>query len=62
MQGISWTAINLEGESNHAGTTPMKLRKDAGFVAMKIGAYVRDLVTKMGGNQVGDCGNGRFWP
>ena len=33
VQGISWTEITIEGQSNHAGTTPMRLRRDAGYAA-----------------------------
>ena len=41
VQGISWTEVAVEGRSGHAGTTPMHLRRDAGLVAMAIGAGVR---------------------
>jgi N-carbamoyl-L-amino-acid hydrolase len=33
LQGISWQEITILGQSNHAGTTPMRLRRDAGYVA-----------------------------
>ncbi len=33
VQGISWTGVLVEGVSNHAGTTPMRLRHDAGYIA-----------------------------
>ena len=36
VQGISWHEIELRGQSNHAGTTPMHLRHDAGYVAAAI--------------------------
>ena len=29
VQGCRWLSVTLEGTSNHAGTTPMSLRKDA---------------------------------
>lgn len=35
VQGHSWWQIDIEGCANHAGTTPMQLRKDAGAVAMQ---------------------------
>lgn len=35
VQGHSWWQIDIEGCANHAGTTPMRLRKDAGAVAMQ---------------------------
>lgn len=56
VQGISWTEYTFEGVSNHAGTTPMRLRKDAGFAAMSVANHVREVAIKMGGNQVGTVG------
>lgn len=52
VQGISWTELTITGQSNHAGTTPMALRHDALFVAARIAAFLRDLATRYGGNQV----------
>ena len=31
VQGISWTELTITGQSNHAGTTPMSMRHDAGL-------------------------------
>src|SRR5262245_12838021 len=31
VQGISWTELTITGRSSHAGTTPMRLRRDAGL-------------------------------
>jgi beta-ureidopropionase / N-carbamoyl-L-amino-acid hydrolase len=56
VQGISWTEFTVKGVSNHAGTTPMRLRHDAGYFAMAVGAYVRELALKMGGDQVATIG------
>ena len=56
LQGISWQEISIVGQSNHAGTTPMRLRRDAGYTAAAIALYVRGLVGEMGGNQVGTVG------
>lgn len=56
VQGISWTEYTFEGVSNHAGTTPMRLRKDAGFAAMSVANHVREVALEMGGNQVGTVG------
>ena len=33
VQGISWTELTITGRSAHAGTTPMRMRRDAGYVA-----------------------------
>ena len=56
VQGISWTELILEGVSNHAGTTPMRLRRDAALGAMRIGCEARDLALRYGGNQVATVG------
>ncbi len=56
LQGISWQELTIVGQSNHAGTTPMYLRHDAGYAASAIAAFVRDLTRKMGGHQVGTVG------
>jgi N-carbamoyl-L-amino-acid hydrolase len=36
LQGISWQRITIEGEANHAGTTPMAMRRDAGVAAARV--------------------------
>ena len=41
VQGISWTELTITGQSNHAGTTPMAMRHDAGYAAAEIAAFVR---------------------
>ena len=56
VQGISWTEVTVEGQANHAGTTPMSYRHDAGYVAAETAAFVRRLVKEMGGAQVGTVG------
>jgi N-carbamoyl-L-amino-acid hydrolase len=33
LQGISWQRVTIHGQANHAGTTPMRLRSDAGLAA-----------------------------
>lgn len=56
VQGISWTEFTFTGTSNHAGTTPMRLRHDAGYAAMATATFVRELATRLGGDQVGTVG------
>ncbi len=41
VQGISWTELTISGRSAHAGTTPMRLRRDAGYVAAAIAVHAR---------------------
>src|SRR5258708_23061632 len=62
LQGISWQEVTIRGVSNHAGTTPMQLRHDAGYCAARIGVFVRDLATRMGASQVGTVGRVRLTP
>ncbi len=62
LQGISWTEFTIKGTSNHAGTTPMRLRHDAGYVAARLSTFVRDLANEIGGNQVGTIGSVKLFP
>lgn len=36
LQGISWQEITISGIANHAGTTPMDLRRDSGVAAAHV--------------------------
>ncbi|MDQ1436234.1 MAG: beta-ureidopropionase / N-carbamoyl-L-amino-acid hydrolase [Actinomycetota bacterium] len=56
VQGISWTELSIAGQSNHAGTTPMSMRHDAGYAAAAIATFVRGLATEMGPPQVATVG------
>lgn len=56
VQGISWQEVTIRGQSNHAGTTPMRFRHDAAFAAALITAAVRDIARDLGGDQVGTVG------
>src|SRR5882672_5844392 len=56
VQGISWTEYIVTGVSNHAGTTPMRLRRDAGYLAASVNLFARKLAWEMGGNQVATVG------
>jgi len=62
VQGIFWTELILKGNANHAGTTPMSMRRDAGYVAARINTYVRELTEIVGGSQVGTVGITSFFP
>lgn len=42
LQGISWQRITIDGVANHAGTTPMAMRKDAGVAAARVIAFLAD--------------------
>jgi beta-ureidopropionase / N-carbamoyl-L-amino-acid hydrolase len=56
VQGISWTEYTVTGVSNHAGTTPMRLRRDAGYLAAAVNVFTRKLAWEMGGHQVATVG------
>lgn len=43
VQGIRWIEFNIQGVSNHAGTTPMHLRHNAGLAAMQIAHFGHEL-------------------
>ena len=52
VQGISWQEVVIDGQSNHAGTTPMHLRKDPAYAAAELTVFVRQLASRYGGDQV----------
>jgi beta-ureidopropionase / N-carbamoyl-L-amino-acid hydrolase len=62
VQGISWTEVMVRGQSAHAGTTPMRLRRDPGVVAAAITTGVRRIAAEMGGTQVATVGRCEFHP
>ncbi|MEO1104946.1 MAG: hydantoinase/carbamoylase family amidase [Pseudomonadota bacterium] len=43
VQGISWHEVTFAGEANHAGATPMQMRRDAGFAASSLATRCRAL-------------------
>lgn len=57
LQGISWQEVTLRGVPNHAGTTPMALRHDAGYGAARVACFVHDLAREMGESQVATVGS-----
>ena len=56
VQGISWTEVDITGQSNHAGTTPMELRHDAGYAAARVAVAAREIADDIGGYQVATVG------
>ncbi|MFT0174403.1 Zn-dependent hydrolase [Paraburkholderia mimosarum] len=48
LQGISWQQITVQGNANHAGTTPTHLRHDAGWVAAAVATFLRELAVTTG--------------
>ena len=62
VQGISWTEITVTGQSAHAGTTPMRLRKDPMVVAAQVTNEARSIARRMGGAQVATIGRLEVYP
>lgn len=56
LQGISWQQVSIQGKANHAGTTPIHLRHDAGFVAASIVTFLRELALQSGGTTLATVG------
>jgi N-carbamoyl-L-amino-acid hydrolase len=62
VQGISWTEIIVTGQSAHAGTTPMRLRRDPMVVAAQVVTEARAIARRMGGTQVATVGRLNAFP
>jgi N-carbamoyl-L-amino-acid hydrolase len=62
VQGISWTELTITGQSNHAGTTPMDHRHDAGLAAAAIAVGVRALAEELEPPMVATVGRVELHP
>ncbi|MFM8015640.1 MAG: hydantoinase/carbamoylase family amidase, partial [Actinomycetota bacterium] len=62
VQGISWQEVTIHGQSNHAGTTPMHLRRDPAYAAAELTVFVRTLANRYGGSQVCTVGKVELHP
>lgn len=62
VQGIYWTRYKVVGEANHAGTTPVYYRKDAGFTAAKIQKYIGEFTRKKEGKVLATVGSVNLEP
>ena len=62
MLGISWQEVTITGQSNHAGTTPMSMRRDAGFAAARLAVAVREIAAQASGQPVGTVGSIQLYP
>ncbi|WFU78215.1 Zn-dependent hydrolase [Bradyrhizobium sp. CIAT3101] len=61
LQGISWQRVSIAGTANHAGTTPMVMRRDAGVAAGRVIAFLDDLARRTQ-DAVATVGTIRFEP
>ena len=62
LQGISWQRVTIEGEANHAGTTPMSMRRDAGHAAACVVTFLRDRARNANAPTVATVGCMSFEP
>ena len=62
LQGISWRRVTLTGTANHAGTTPMGLRRDAGLAAAETITFLCDLASSTSPDAVATVGSLRLEP
>jgi N-carbamoyl-L-amino-acid hydrolase len=46
VQAITWLEVTVEGEANHAGTTPMLYRRSAGLAASRLTVFAEELTRK----------------
>lgn len=58
---VDWE-VTVNGMANHAGTTPMKLRKDALLAASKLVIAVNEVINSYEGNQVANIGKISAYP
>ncbi len=54
--GLQWWDVEFTGFANHAGTTPMNMRKDALLAASKFIVAVNEITASFEGKQVGTVG------
>ncbi len=62
LQGISWQRVTIEGVANHAGTTPIAMRRDAGLAAARVVTFLRDHIAGPSEGTVATVGRMRLEP
>jgi len=66
ITGVEWMLVTILGQENHAGTTPMKMRKDALVAAAEIISFVHkqanEMVEELGSSTVGTVGRANVFP
>jgi N-carbamoyl-L-amino-acid hydrolase len=56
VQGMAWWDGEYTGEANHAGTTPLGLRRDALLAAAELCLRLRETAERLGGGSVATMG------
>ena len=62
VQGHTWWRVSIEGTANHAGTTPMRMRRDAAAAAMEFASHILDSARTRGEPSVATVGTMAFEP
>ncbi|MBN1837687.1 MAG: M20 family metallo-hydrolase [Spirochaetales bacterium] len=66
IAGIAWVYATIRGQGNHAGTTPMNLRRDALVAAADVITFVKrranEMVETLGSATVGTVGKLSVYP
>jgi len=62
LQGISWQRVTIDGIANHAGTTPMSMRRDAGHAAACVVTFLHDRAVASNTPTVATVGCMQFEP
>lgn len=66
ITGMTWVTATIEGEENHAGTTPMRMRADALVAAADIIRFVHkrvnEMVSEFDGSAVATVGKLNVFP
>lgn len=60
--GLMRCMVNVEGRADHAGTTPMNMRKDAIDIASKVIAELNRIAAEENNGSVATCGFIRAYP
>lgn len=60
--GIRWWQVTIEGFANHAGTTPMRKRRDAMVTAAELTLAINRIATELPGRQVATVGQIEAFP
>ncbi|PDT07635.1 Zn-dependent hydrolase [Rhizobium sp. M1] len=62
LQGISWQRVTISGDANHAGTTPISMRRDAGHAAALVITFLRERARNSNTATVATVGCMNFEP
>lgn len=62
IQGIDWLEVKITGQSDHAGPTPINMRKDALYVAAKLIQSIRDTIVNQNSEATATVGRMEIKP